>query len=139
MKKFNFKEIISYLQEYYREFDIADSISVYFAYNHLPIKINGDIKPELKILKGSFCINKSYEKDKSVDDYKEDIKLLIFEEYSDSLHSIYIFSDGKVDANPYCTISSIEIGKQLSLKLEGGKVTHYDIKEGVEDALKQYL
>jgi len=133
MKKFNLKEITSYLQEYYREFDIADSISIYFTYNSLPIKINGVIKPELKILKGSFCINDSYEKEKKADAYKEDIELLILEEYSDSLHSIYIYNNGKVDASAYETISSIEIGKQLSLKLEGGRVTHYDIKVGIAD------
>lgn len=56
MKKFNLIELVSQLQEDRREFEIADTVSIIYKDNFLPIKINGTVRDELKVFRGSFCI-----------------------------------------------------------------------------------
>jgi hypothetical protein len=125
MKKFNLKELVSHLEEDHREFGMADTIFTYFKYNHLPIKINGIVKDELKEFKASFCIYDSYIEDYGVYDYKQDFELLILQEYDDSPLSIYINTDGEIDSYEYKNINTIEIGDSIVLQVEDGFVTHY--------------
>jgi len=129
MKKFNLHELVSQLQEDHREFDIGDTVAVHFKGKLQPIKINGIAVTELKIFKGSFCIYDVYDEKNTSSDYNLDIEMLAIEEYSDSAHSIYIDSDGKLDTYEYENIATIEIGNFLTFKVENNKVTHYHFKE----------
>lgn len=130
MKKFNLSEIASKLNEDRREFDIGDTISSYYKDELLPIKINGVIHQELKVVKTTFCIYDGYIEDYSVYDYKQDFEILVLEEYSDSPLSVYInASDGEIDTYEYDNIYTIEFGNILTLKVEDGYVTYYQIKE----------
>ena len=129
MKKFNLKELVSQLQEDHREFGMADTVFIYFNYNHLPIKIDGAVKNELKEFKASFCIYDSYIEDYDAYDYKQDIEMLILQEYDDSPNSIYINENGELDSYGYEHIHTIEIGNSITLKVKDGFVTYYEIKE----------
>ena len=129
MKKFNLSELISQLHEEHREFGMADTVFAYFKYEHLPIKINGIIKDELKEFKASFCIYDGCIEDYEVYDYKQDFELLILQEYDDSPYSIYINENGEVDADEYDDILTIEIGNRIVLKVVDGFVTHYELRE----------
>lgn len=129
MKKFNLSELLSKLQEDYREFDIADTVAIYYKGKTLPIKIDGVVKDELKRFRGSVCIYDEYEESKSADDYECDTELLVIEEYSDSPYSIYIDESGYVNADMYGDIHKIEVGDILVLEIADNLVTHYQIKE----------
>lgn len=129
MKKFNFKELLSQLQEEHREFGMADTVFIYFKGTHLPIKIDGAVKNELKEFKASFCIYDAYIEDYDVYDYKQDIEKLILQEYDDSPNSIYINKNGEVDSYGYEHIHTIEIDNSITLKVKDNFVTNYEIKE----------
>jgi len=129
MKKFNLKELVSHLQEDRREFGMADSVFIYFKYNHIPIKVNNVEREELKEFKASFCIYDGYIEDYGVYDYKQDSELLILQNYDDSPMSIYINENGEVDSYEYDNISTIEIGNNILLQVENGFVTNYKIKD----------
>jgi len=128
MQKFNLKELVAHLQEQSRSLDIADNVAVIYQGNFTPIKINGVIKEELKVFKGSFCIY--YEKEQAnLNDYDINIELLVLEEYSDSPYSIYIDETGFVNGDEYGEIHTIEIGDIITLKVEDCFVTDYEVEE----------
>ena len=132
MKKFNLSELLSQLQEDHREFDIADTVAIYYKGKTLPIKIDGVAKDELKRFRGSVCIYNEFEESKSAYDYKFDTELLVIEEYSDSPYSIYIDESGYVNADMYGDIHKIEVGDLLVLEIEDSVVTYYEVKEVTE-------
>lgn len=120
MKKFNFKELLSELEEESREFAMADTVSITYKGNFIPIKINGVVRWELKIFRGSFCIYDVYDEKKTPEDYDVDVELLVLEEYPDSPSSIYIDETGFVNGDEYGEILSIEIGDSFVLKVVKG-------------------
>lgn len=126
MKKFNLKELVSTLEEDHRELGFADNVEIHYKGNFLPIKINGVVREELKVFKGSFCIYGLEER--ALDEYDLDVELLVLEEYSDSPYSIYINEDGVVDGDEFGEVFAIEIGNSIALKVEDGFVTHHEVK-----------
>ncbi len=129
MNQYDFKGLLSNLQEDYREFGMADTVFIHFKYNHLPIKVNGVIQDELKEFKASFCIYDGYIEDYEVYDYKRDIEMLVLQEYDDSPKSIYINEDSGIDSYEYENIHTIEIGNDITLKIVDGFITHYLVEE----------
>jgi len=129
MKKFNLNELVSQLKVDHKEFDMGDNIAVYFKGHLSPIKLNGIIREELKVFKGSFCIYYVYDEDKNPDDYKIDIEIFSLEEYTDSPNSIYIDETGFINADEYGRIHTIEIGSDIVFKAIDGFVTHYQFKD----------
>jgi hypothetical protein len=125
MKKFNLNELVSQLQEDYREFDIGDNVAVHFKGVFQPIKINDIVIDELKIFKGSFCIYSVYNEDYNPNDYKLDIEMLSIEEYSNSPYSIYINNRGELNTYEYHDITTIELGNILIFRVQNNKITHY--------------
>ena len=120
-------EFVSHLQEAKRRIDIGDNVEILYTDNLLPVKINGEIKPELKIFKASYCI---YE----MEEYEyfntsNPVEMLVIEEYSDSPNSIYIDQFGDVDSYEYENISSIELGNTILLEIENRQVKGYLYKK----------
>ena len=129
MKKFNFKEFISKLEEESREFGMADTVSITYKGVFTPIKINGVVREELKTFSGSFCIYDVYDEEKTATDYNINVELLVLEEYADSPYSIYIDESGFVNADEYGEIRTIEVGESIVLKVKDGHVSHYLVKD----------
>ncbi|MDF1882606.1 hypothetical protein JHD49_01480 [Sulfurimonas sp. SAG-AH-194-C21] len=120
-------EFVSYLEELHRRIDIGDNVEILYADNLVPVKINGEIKPELKIFKASYCI---YEMEEfEYFNSSNSVEMLVIEEYSDSPNSIYIDQFGDVDSYEYENISSIELGETLVIEIENRQVKGYLYKK----------
>lgn len=125
MQVWDFQEFLSYFEESSKELDIGDNIAVFYKGEFTPIKINGEVREELKIFKGSYCI---YEMEEEEYFKQHSVEMIVLEEYSDSANSIYINALGEIESYEYPDIHSIEIGKNIILHIQNQKVVSYEIR-----------
>jgi len=125
MQRWNQQLFISQFEIRSKELDIGDNIALFYQGNFQPIKINGVVRAELKVFKGSYCI---YEMDECEWFNDHGIEMLVLEEYSDSPYSIYINEAGEIDTYEYDNIHTIEIGSNIIFTVVNQKIESYEIK-----------
>jgi hypothetical protein len=125
MKKWDIQEFVSHLNEAKRRLGIGDNIEILYQENLSPIKINGEIKPELKIVKGSYCIYDMEEQ--CYFKLSNKVEIIVIEEYSDSPYSIYINEDGLVESYEYEAIKTIELGSAVLFQIKDNYIIGYQL------------
>lgn len=125
MKKWSIQEFVSHLNEAKRRLDIGDNVEILYQENLSPIKINGEIKSELKIVKGSYCIYDMEEQ--YYFKLNNKVEIIAIEEYSDSPYSIYIYEDGLVESYEYEAIKTIELGNTILLQIKDNHILGYQL------------
>ena len=125
MRSWNIEEFVSHLSEEQRSLDIGDNVQILYKEKLTPVKINGKIKPELKRVKGSYCI---YEMEEyAYFNTQNKIEMIAIEEYSDSPHSIYIDETGVIESYEYENITTIELGDTVILTAVNSRIQNYYI------------
>jgi hypothetical protein len=125
MKTWDIQEFVSHLNEAKRRLDIGDNVEILYQENLSPIKINGEIKPELKIVKGSYCIYDMEEQ--YYFKLNNKVEIIAIEEYSDSPYSIYIYENGLVESYEYKFIKTIELGSTILLQIKDNHILGYQL------------
>ena len=125
MKKWDIQEFVSHLNEAKRRLGIGDNVEILYQENLSPIKINGEIKPELKIVKGSYC---NYDmEEQCYFKLNNKVEIIAIEEYSDSPYSIYINEDGLVESYEYEAIKTIELGSAVLFQIKDNYIIGYQL------------
>jgi hypothetical protein len=123
--KWDIDKFVKQFTEAKRNLDIGDNIEILYKEKLTPIKINGTIRPELKIFKGSYCIYDMEEYEYFSTENK--VEMIAIEEYSDSPNSIYINEKGVVESYEYEDILTLELGEDIVLNIKANKVRGYSI------------
>lgn len=123
--KWDINEFISNFTESKRGLDIGDNVEIRYKEKLTPIKINGTIRAELKVVKGSYCIYEMEEYEYFSPENK--VEMIAIEEYSDSPNSIYIDENGTVQSYEYGNIKTIELGENVVLYIEANELIEYSI------------
>jgi hypothetical protein len=122
--KWDIDEFISNFTESKRGLDIGDNVEIRYKEKLTPIKINGTIRAELKIVKGSYCIYEMEEYEYFSPENK--VEMIAIEEYSDSPNSIYIDEDGTVESYEYKNISTITLGNLMLLNIDDNTIKDFE-------------